>query len=246
MSKTSNKKSVLEVLQEENERFDELTRLREIQNRPKSYAEYLGGTLTEARETLGMANTAAALERDRSAPGYGTLGESLARRGLSRSGYADYLGDAADSAYRAARKSAEQGFARAKATREREYDAYLEKYDKKQISSLQTAIQRMARDGIESYDDGYRYAVAEGLSGENAELFARMCDAYGRRDFKNGGPDMRIAVLKEIMYNGLDYDSAYLYARAVGASSATAKRIAEYAASIKEEAGGILYENEGR
>lgn len=236
----SKKQTILETIKTENGRLDELTRRREMANRPKSYAEYLSEALADAGQELAEDNAAAVVARHRSAPGYGVLGESLAGRGLGASGYADYLSDAAEEGYRRAREGAERGFEEAKQKGEMAYDSYLEKHRAKQDEGLRRAIRRMASDEIESYSEGYRYAVAEGLSGEHAELFARMCDAYGSRDFRNGKVDMRISILREIMQNGLDYESAYLYARAVGASGAIAKKIAEYAASIREELGGIL------
>ncbi len=243
MSKTSKKQSALETVKAEGERLDELTRRREAANRPKGYSEYLSQTLDDAKSALDAAKGTAELDRRRSAPGYGALGESLGRRGLGTSGYADYLTDAAEGRYRNARENAEQGYADAKRRAEADYEEYLEQHSAEEDESLRRAIRRMASDGIESYAEGYRYAVAEGLSGERAELFARMCDAYGSRDFRDGGTDTRIAILREIMQNGLDYESAYLYARAVGASGGIAKKIAEYAASVREDLGGLLGES---
>jgi hypothetical protein len=242
LSKTNKKKSTLETVKNEDERLWELTRRREEENRPKSYGAYLSVALSDASTAHREANETAELERVRAAAGYGDGGERLGRAGLAASGYADYLSEGAERAYRTARADADRAYAAERDAGERDYAKYLEQHEAKADKLLQNAIRRMSSDQIEGYDEGYRYAVASGLSGERAELFARMCDAYGRRDFRNASASTRISVLREIMQNGLDYDSAYLYARAVGASGATAKKIAEYASSIRESFSGFFDE----
>ena len=240
LSRSSSKKSPLDTVKAEHERLSELTRLREESNRPKTYAAYLDEALARARETLGEENASAALKQVRSAPGYGTRGESLARAGLDASGYADYLQKEAELDYGRARAKAEGRYAEAVTQGEAEYEKYLARHEASEDEILRQAIRRMTTDRIEGYDEGYRYAVMSGLSRERAELFARMCDAYGTGEFRTLNLTSRVSLLREIMQNGLDYESAYLYARAVGASGATAKRIAEFAAGVKEPHGDLF------
>lgn len=242
MSNTGKRKSALETVKNENERLWELTRRREKENRPKGYGEYLSAALGDAEEAHRTANESAELARVRSKTGYGDRGEDLGRSGLRVSGYADYLSAQSEAAYRTARADADRAYADAKKQGERDYAKYLEQHEAAEDKLLQNALRKMTTDAIEGYDEGYRYAVASGLSGERAELFARMCDAYGRRDLRGAGTAERISILREIMQNGLDYNSAYLYARAVGASGATAKKIAEYAAGIREQYSGFFDE----
>ena len=243
MKKTVKGKSVAETIEAESARLDELTRLREVQNRPKGYAEYLSSALGEANEAYVRARQDAEIDLAKSASGYGTGGERLLRSGLGTSGYADYLKADAERRYASAKKKAEADYADAREAGGKSYEKYLSQHEANEDEILRKALRRMTSDGIESYTEGYRYAVAEGLSGDRAELFARMCDAYGGGRKGGIGGDERISILREIMQNGLDYESAYLYARAVGASGTTAKKIADYAASIRGELGGLLGEN---
>ena len=242
MSKTKKKQSTLETVKNENERLTLLTENREKENRPKSYSEYLSSALTEAKESYRAANEAAELRRARATAGYGETGERIGRAGLSVSGYADYLTKQAESDYRGELADARESYDAEVRRGEAEYAKYLDRHEAAETQILQNAIRKMTSDKIEGYEEGYRYAVTSGLSGERAELFARMCDAYGNRDFRTLGTSARISMLREIMYNGLDYDSAYLYARALGASGGTAKRIAEYAAGIREQYEGFSEE----
>ena len=240
MSTQKKKKSVFETIENESARLDELVREKEKANRPKGYGEYLGQTLTLAREEAARAKSSAEVKRDRAAVGYGTGGESIAQKGLASSGYADYLKNAAARSYDAEIASAEATYAKAKEKGERSYKDYLERHETAEDEILHGLIKSMAKNGIESYDEGYRFGVSEGLSGERAELFARMCDAYGNQSFRTIGSSERISLLREIMQNGLDYESTYLYARAIGASSATAKKIATLAEGMRGRLGEIL------
>lgn len=224
--------------------LDELIVERERQNRPKGYSEYLAETIADARGEYESEMRKASGRYARALPGYGSVAESLSKRGLLTSGYADYLGEAAGKRLASDGERAMADYDDAIAEGERSYRAYLEKEEAAEDEILRRAIRRMTSDGIDSYDQGYRIGVSEGLSGERAELFARMCDAYGASDSYGVSGSERITLLREIMQNGLDYESAYLYARAVGASSATAKRIAEFAVSARGDLGSLLTKSE--
>jgi hypothetical protein len=241
LSKTKKKSSIYETVEAKNERLDALTEAKERANRPKSYGEYLKTRLADAGAAYAEAMRSAEKKRLRSLGGYGSRGESLAKGGLVTSGYADYLREEAERRFDGESIAAESALADEKEKGRRDYASYLEREDAKEDEILRSAIRKMASSGIESYEEGYRFGVAEGLSGDRAELFARMCDAYGNRSFRGIDSDARISLLREIMQNGLDRESAYLYARAVGASSATAKKIAEFAAGMREDLGNILH-----
>lgn len=240
MSKTNIRKSTIGQASSDAQRLQELIEGKERTNRAKSYSEYLSTLSDDPADEYGEARRSAELLRMASSPGYGTQGEALGRTGLSRSGYAAYLGDAGERSFRRASSKAEDALTKENEERRRSYDQYLDRYGEEQSELLREAIRRMSSGGFEGYDDGYRYAVTRGLAGEGAELFARMCDAYGSAGKRGIASETRIELLREIMRNGLDYESAYLYARAVGASTDTAEKIAAFASSAANDLGGLL------
>ena len=220
---TSEKKSEKDLLDEELEKLKK-------SNRALDYGSYLASAYeTDARTLYGDALDAAAKKRSLGKAGYGSSGEALSALGLSRSGYADYLGSENERAYERALDEARDAYRIEEGERARSYKEYLAGYEKQQKSKLSAGVKQMLANNFESADEAYRYALAVGMDEERASLLREMSAAYGASGFRRSSLASRIAVLENISRGYMSDDEAYQYALALGAPEETAEQIARFA-----------------
>ncbi len=168
-------------------------------------------------------------EEAEGAAGYGTRGEALRVSGMRKSGYADFLN--AENERRGADARAEALGALTAATKENELDyaSYLEEYESRQDNRMSTVLSKILQGKFEGYTDAYRYAIINGLDEERADMIGKMNDSLSGMDFAEMTPTARMKMLTDLLTQGMDYKTAYYYARACGMSDSIAVRIAEYA-----------------
>ncbi len=175
----------------------------------------------------------------RSKAGYGTRASSLLAKGLSDSGYGDYL---EAEAYAQKQRSIDSA-ARAKEKRDSAgYAAYLEKAESESDAAytsmtkgLDSAFAKLLSEKITDKEAAVTFLTTLGVDEENARLLAEKNDII-----IHSTQERRNAVLSFALKNELRFERAYSYALANGLSKDDAKEIA----SISQSARDVLLGNQ--
>ncbi len=202
----------------------------------QNYAAYLKTYGTSADRAYGEALTAAHRTVERTAPRYGTGGESLAKAGSS-SGYAAYLDTLSRRALDAKRKEALALYTEADAENQKGYAEYLSRLS----SSLGTTINRMRSQSIREYNDAYAYTLAAGFDDETAHLAADLVTGMEDVPASLNEQKLRQNLLERMVYLGLPRDVAYDYALSCGVTSTVAAELAEACKKALEQETLIPY-----
>ena len=162
---------------------------------------------------------------------YGERGASLAERGLSGSGYSDFLNTTAYAERARARENALVQKQNTDLENQRGYLAYLESTSDTDNSSQSSEEKRLT----EAFDDllkreisdksaAVTYLTARGFDQETASSIADKAIKVYR-----GSDSYRKYVTNQAIANGYYYDDAYRYALLQGLSSAMADEVAKIA-----------------
>jgi len=198
---------------------DALAKRLEGKNRSLTYAEWLGqnGAPRDGTE-LKTART----KRDKNAPDYGAAAQAISDRGLSGSGYADYLREQNEEAYR----KASAGVAEKTAATDdgKGYLAYLKDWETAQDKLMKKTLSTLSSTRVTNVADAYADALSAGLTDERARLVSRVAPSlgkYGTRRLRQG----IAGVLAVSLSAGLSGAEAELLARAFGISEEDAKKL---------------------
>lgn len=207
----------------------------EKKNQAKDYEKWLSEEGVDTAARYGESRAAASTALAAAAPGYGKSGEALAAAGLSGSGYASYLGETAERAYSDAGTAAKEERTAGVAANREGYRQYLADWGEAQDTKMRSTLSKMLSGGFESYDEAYRYAVTQGLASDRAQVVSEMTLAAGND--RSTSATARIKILSNILMSGMDYETAYLYARACGMSVDLASTVGELARRARENRG---------
>lgn len=187
-------------------------------NRSLSYSEWLSQNgKTADTDAVKIAATA----RAKGSPDYGTAAEKLFDRGLSRTGYAQYLRDQNEKTYRAAITGiGETGDAREKKNRSG-YLAYLTRWEEQQDELMQKTLRLLAEKKVTGISDAYADALAAGLTDDRADIVSRLAPTVAKYGTRRLGEGIS-GVLSVSLSAGLTGAEAELLARACGISSSDA------------------------
>ncbi len=181
------------------------------------------------RQSNARADTAYAKAR----ASYGSRASSLLARGLTGSGYSDYL----DGAAYAEKTRAKEEAARLKEKTDRTgYAAYLsaaEKeaetaYAEKEAGTV-SAFTRLLSQKITDKEAAFSYLTALGVDEENARLLSEKNDAI-----LHASAERRSAILSYALENRFRFERAYSYALANGLSEELAKEIASISQAARD------------
>ena len=199
---------------------DGLSKRLEGKTRALTYGEWLkkngAGTAAEV--------PAAGTRRAKNAPGYGAAAETLADRGLSRTGYADYLREQNEAAYRDAIRGAKERNAAERENGRKGYLAYLKDWENAQDELMRSTLSSLAESKVPGIAEAYASALASGLTDDRANLVSRVAPVlgkYGARRLRQGIS----GILTVSLASGLSGAEAELLARAFGIKSADAKEL---------------------
>ena len=202
-------------------RTEDLGKRLEGKNRSLTYAEWLKRYGAEANEaTLSPAGT----ERVKGSPDYGAAAETIIDRGLSKTGYADYLREKNEEAYRAATEANRAQNDAREAGNRSGYLAYLKKWESDQDDLMQKTLSHLAETRVTGSDAAYADALSAGLTEDRAKIVSRVAPAvgrYGMRRLREG----IAGILTVSVSAGLSGAEAELLARACGVSAADAKKL---------------------
>ena len=195
----------------------------EGKNRSLPYREWLK---TNAVPIDASALPAARTKRDKRSPDYGAAAEKLSDRGLSRTGYADWLRERNEEEYRQAAAGIREVSAARSKTERNGYLAYLKEWENAQDELMQKTLSDLAANRVAGISEAYADALSAGLSDDRARLVSRVAPALG----KYGGRKLRqgiAGVLAVSLSAGLSGVEAELLARALGIDRADAKKLRE-------------------
>lgn len=205
--------------------------------KPLSYEEYLkeSGTKEALRQSYERADNAYAKAK----AGYGTRASSLLSRGLSGSGYGDYLDGVA---YAERERAKEEAAQRAEKESRAGYAAYLEglekeaqdAYEEKESETLSAFRQLLDRKIVDK-DAAVSFLTTLGVEEDTARVLAERNDSI-----LHASSERRNAIVNYALTNHFRFERAYSYALANGLSEAEAKEIA----SISQASRDALLGNE--
>ncbi len=202
-----------------------------------TYKDYVAES--GSAEALRQSNTRADTAYAKARASYGSRASSLLARGLTGSGYSDYL----DGAAYAEKTRAKEEAARLKEERDRTgYAAYLsaaEKeaetaYEEKEAATA-SAFTKLLSQKITDKDAAFSYLTALGVDEESARLLSEKNDAI-----LHASSERRSAILNYSLEKMFRFERAYSYALANGLTEAQAKEIA----SISQAARDAIFGND--
>ena len=202
--------------------LDEYLKDEAKKNAKKSYAEWLVDRGSTAKDDYISAAASARIDAMRSKPSYGAMGESLASRGLSDSGYAAYLEKKKENRAAEINEALRKDYSIATAEQKGEYFDYSKQYDENADRLGSSVIEALKKSKTLSYEDAYLYAVNLGLSKENAAAAAKSGVEAARNIVKG-------EVVDKIISKRLTYDETKSLATGLGLEEEDAKRLGEFA-----------------
>ncbi len=200
---------------------DGLSKRLEGKNRALTYREWLQ---KDGAATAADAPVKAGTKRSKSAPGYGAAAEALADRGLSRTGYADYLREQNEAAYREAIRGAKEKNDAKRTSDRKGYLAYLKDWETAQDDLMKNTLSTLASSKVPGIAEAYASALAAGLTDDRATLVSRVAPVlgrYGARRLRQGIS----GILSVSLEAGLSGEESELLARALGIDAADAKEL---------------------
>lgn len=203
-----------------------------IQNKVKSssadsYADWLKANGVNAEKIYSDSIRDITADYERAKSEYGNKAESLAKLGLTASGYSDYLSANAYSAMQKRKAGARDKYAENEASNRSGYAKYLNEITEGESKAYKSIVSAITNEGILDYEEAYNYAVGAGLSEENAKLAAKTASDMVRRD-------VRERVIKTIIAQNFNKKQAKEYALALGLDENDAEELAKYASEINE------------
>lgn len=193
----------------------------EGKNRSLSYSEWLS---QNAAPYDGEAERSLATKRAVGSPDYGAAAETLSDRGLSRTGYAKYLRERNEAAYRSGVGAIREKNVVREANNRSGYLAYLKQWERDQDELMRKTLSSLAESKVPGVDDAYADALSAGLSDDRAQIVARIAPAIGQYGARRLGEGIA-GVLSVSVRAGLSGAEAELLARACGISESDAKKL---------------------
>ena len=202
--------------------------------RIKSFEDYLRSVGEDYEDEYGKELEESATEREAALAGYGTLGESLSRSGLTSSGYSRYLDAQAKRNASAREAMALSVKDEAQLRAEADYSSYLEKADKELATLRDRVVERVVKEQLTDLNKANIYALEEGLDRDEALEVARSAVTSSKE-----------AIAREILYkaisDGLGTEQTEDYATEMGLDREQIKRLVKY---VKDLQGGKVYRAE--
>ncbi len=201
-----------------------------LQNYLKDAPEYGAKTYEEYAKEMGVDYEGdyakslrdAMTKQRRSAPSYGTTGQSLASKGLSGAGYASFLSDKIADTYAKDIEAAEDDLATGRSRLLNGYRDYLQRYSNNR-AALRARVQKQLIDNqVYDKNSAYLYALDAGLSADEATAVSGTVYGAVRGRIRRQIID-RVAALE------LDAEGARLYALSMGLTEEDARSISESA-----------------
>ena len=201
-----------------------------------SYEEYVAKSKADAQSAWEESVARADTDYAKAKATYGTRASYLMGKGLSASGYSDYLENAAYAAYNNRLGDADKQRAASEESARSDYAAFLKSAEEEakaaydaQEKNTASAFAKLLSQNIADEDVAKDYLVTLGIDEETATLLAEKSIAIQRASLSR-----RNAILNYAIENYLPYERTYRYAIANGLSSESAHEIASIVQSLRK------------
>lgn len=163
----------------------------------------------------------------RSASSYGQNNRMLNSKGLTNSGYADYIDASADRSFTDGSNALENAYSKTEAENLGSYATYLEKYQQKQTSLKNNVLSHLIDNDITDLSTAIAYGINSGLSFDDAK-------SMGQSAFETIKKKVTNEILKQATSLGLDEAGAKTLAVKMGMTSGDAEDIAKEVAELMQ------------
>lgn len=194
---------------------------------PESYADWLMKNGVNAEKILSDRTSIINSDYAKALSGYGADAESLARLGLTGSGYSDYIKGHAYSVMQGEKQKAISDYRENIRKNASGYSEYISKITSENNEKIRKTVNDIVKKGFINYDDAYNYAVTVGLSEEDAKAVAKGGSDSAREELKR-------EVMKAIKNSALNKNEAFNYALGVGLTKEEAAILADYADKMNQ------------
>ena len=193
------------------------------ENDPASFSSWIRKSGTTVQNDL--TPDKAASVKARSAPTHGIHAERLFEKGLSTSGYANYLADEAERSFKNAKQKYEQDTASALEKNLSGYARYLTSHEEGQASLRKQMIDRIGKGESFNTESAYQIALSAGLTDENARVAASLGVTAAKERATS-------RLLEMILDMRLKDTRAMEYARSMGFNDEEIEKFGAYAREI--------------
>ncbi len=159
--------------------------------------------------------------------GYGALSESLSSKGLSGSGYSDYINGKAYQTLQKSKADALMDYADNQRKNIKSYSDYITSKQNEAGKLKKDIANQLLSKKITSYDDAFDYAVSAGVDAESAREIAKLTTGITKNEIKKEIGNLAIK-------NNMTSSEARLYALFSGLSQAEADEIADFVIKYNE------------
>lgn len=166
----------------------------------------------------------AATARAKGSPDYGAAAERITDRGLSRTGYAQYLREQNEATYRAAVGKIKEQNDRRESRNRSGYLSYLTQWEKQQDELMMKTLNLLADKKVSGISDAYANALEAGLTDDRAGVVSHLAPVVGRYGSRRLGEGIS-GVLAVSLQAGLTGAEAEMLARAYGISESDAQKL---------------------
>lgn len=156
---------------------------------------------------------------------YGRNNRMLNSKGLTDSGYADYIDLIADKSFTLGKDALESSYSKAEAENLGSYATYLEKYREKQTNLKDSVLSHLIDNEIADLSTAIAYGINSGLSFDDAKSMGQSAYEVIKNKVTN-------EILKQATSLGLDEEGAKMLAVKMGMTSSDAEAIAKEVADL--------------
>ncbi len=156
---------------------------------------------------------------------YGQNNRILNNKGLTNSGYADYIDISADKSFAEGQNALKNAYSNAEAENLGSYATYLEKFQQKQASLKDNVLSHLIDNDIADLTTAIAYGINAGLSFDDAKSMGQSAYAVIKNKVTN-------EILKQAASLGLDETGAKTLAIKMGMTTSDAEAIAKEVADF--------------
>ncbi len=193
------------------------------ENNPASFSVWMRKNGVQSQNSL--TPDKAATIKAKSAPTHGLSAERLFDKGLSNSGYAQFLEGEAEKSFQAAKQQYAQDSASAFEKNLSGYARYLTSHEEAQASLRKQMIDRISKGESFNTEIAYQMALSTGLTDENAKIAASLGVAAAKEKASS-------RLLEMILEKRLKDIRAMEYARSMGFNEEEIEKFGAYAREI--------------
>ena len=166
----------------------------------------------------------------RSLSGYGQRAEALAKNGLQRSGYSDFIDANAYSEMQRSKESALQRMNESAKENRLRYSDYVRGEQSKKYKNITDAINKIAGYDKIGEDEAYSYALSAGLPAELARKVGELGKSLSRPQSSAVS-----SILSRVIGKGYKRDSLYYYFKSLGFSQDESNELADVAYNLSKQ-----------